>query len=247
MVILLTSSRGGFLGLVAVTVLLVLLPINPPSPEPKKRMSRKTKGKLILPLIIALGGFMVVWPYLPQDTRDRIASIVSLQDDYNLDATNEKSRGRIWRRGVIASFERPYGYGPRSFGMVDLQFGGKMMAPHNSFVQASVELGILGLIMFLRMYWLSWRDLGRARSELMRKPELDQEQREQIIFSRMLQVGLIGNAVAGFFLTMAYSSVVWVMFGIVMGVLRRMQAGESAAPAGAPKVARLSLRSRAKR
>lgn len=217
--ILLTSSRGGFLGLVAEVILFVFMPIKPVPLAPAGKVAKKRSNKLILPLIAAALGFILVWPHLPQDTRDRFASILSLGNDYNLDATNEKSRGRIWRRGVIATVQRPWGYGPNSFGMVDLNFGGKMMAPHNSFVEIMVEFGVIGLILFLRMYFLCWRGLGRMRRAMVAQPGDFPQKTEQIIFARMLQITLVGNAIAGFFLSMAYVSVLWMTFGLIMATL----------------------------
>jgi O-antigen ligase len=221
---LLTSSRGGFLGLAVIAVLLVFLPVKAPPPEvataARSKQRKKKGGGLLMSLLLLVCATAVIWPQLPKDTRERFASLVDLGNDYNLDPNNEKSRGRIWTRGAQATVKRPFGHGPRAFAMVDLRYGGKMMAPHNSLLQAAVELGVIGLILFVMMYVRSWRGLGRVRQGLLaRAGPLTKEQQDQVVFARMIQLGLIGNLVAGFFLTMAYATVLWTLFGACMALI----------------------------
>ena len=224
---LLTSSRGGFVGLAVIAMLLVFLPVKAPrseEPSPRKRPATQKSGRklggLLMSLLLVGVAAAVIWPQLPPDTRERFATLLDLGNDYNLDATNEKSRGRIWTRGAQATVKRPFGHGPRSFAMVDLRYGGKMMAPHNSLLQAAVELGVIGLILFLKMYLASWRGLGRIRQSLLAKPgPLTKEQQDQVVFARMIQLCLVGNIIAGFFLTMAYATVLWTLFGACMAFI----------------------------
>ena len=102
------------------------------------------------------------------------------------------------------------------------------MAPHNAYLQALVELGFLGLFLFVRVYVLAWRMLQTVRQRLLSAPPGDHTD-EVLIFARMLQAGLVGNAVAGFFLSMAYSNVLWTLLGAVIGCtfLAVQGAGES--------------------
>jgi len=94
-----------------------------------------------------------------------------------------------------------------------------MMAPHNSFIQDLVELGVLGLFLFLRMYWLCWRTLKRARSLFLQRSALTDAEREQFVFARTLQCALVGNAVAGFFLSMAWATILWLLFATCMALI----------------------------
>ncbi len=78
-----------------------------------------------------------------------------------------------------------------------------------------VELGFLGLLLFMRMYVLSWRALKRVRQSLL--AAVPSEEHDQVlVFARMLQVALVGNAVSGFFLSMAYNMLLWVLFAVVI-------------------------------
>jgi O-antigen ligase len=106
------------------------------------------------------------------------------------------------------------GYGVDTFQMVDVRMGGKFRAPHNSYLEVMVELGFLGLLLFIRMYVLSWRALQRVRKRLLALAP-SEEHDQMLIFGRMLQVSLIGNTVSGFFLSMSYSVLLWVLFAAV--------------------------------
>jgi len=209
--LLLTQSRGGFLGLLLVVLLGCFVRIRVPSEKKPNRKFLSMIGVLVLGT--------VVWTQLPNDARERFATVLDLGHDYNLDPTNDKSRGQIWSRGTRATLARPYGYGPWAFGMVDYRYGGRMMAPHNSYVEAMVELGVVGFALFIRMYVLAWRGLERTRRKLIDGKLVSDEQREQAVFARTLQLSLAGNAVAGFFLSMTYATVLWVTFGICMALI----------------------------
>lgn len=214
--ILLTQSRGGFMGLVAAAILLLLLPLQPPQASGAATVKRKRRLPMLIFGVCIAG---LVWTQLPEATRSRLATVLDLGHDYNLDPTNDRSRGQIWSRGIRAAIARPVGYGPYAYGMVDLRFGGRMQAPHNSFLQTLVELGVAGLILFLRMYWLTWRNLGRLRQQQLLQRVLPPQRREQIVFARVMQCSLVGNAVAGSFLSMAWATVLWLLFALSMALV----------------------------
>jgi hypothetical protein len=217
MAALLTQSRGGLFGLVTAAMLLLLLPVRAPEATGSGGKVRRKRKLVTLVAGVCVAG--LVWTQLPEAVRLRFSTVLDLGNDYNLDPHNDKSRGQIWSRALRATLSRPVGYGPNSFGMVDYRMGGRMMAPHNSLVETVVELGVLGLILFLRMYWLAWRKLGRMRQQLLRRPILSPESREQFVFARALQCALAGNVVAGFFLSMAWATILWLLFGLTMALI----------------------------
>lgn len=211
--ILLTSSRGGFLGLVAVSAVVVLFPVQPP--ESKNGIS-KTRNRIFATLVAIAGISALVWPFLPDETKLHLSTLLSLQSDYNMDTSNSQSRSSIWERNFSAALERPIGYGVDSFLFVDAKTGGRYRAPHNSYLQILVELGFLGLLLFVRLYLQSWRALARVRTVLLSVPSSAQRN-QALVFARMLQAGLAGNAVAAFFLSMAYSTTLWTFLGLIIG------------------------------
>ena len=206
--LLLTSSRGGFFGLVAMLAVMVLIPL-------KRPQDGKSRNRIVLPVAGLVCASMLVWSYLPAETRDRLSSVLQLGSDYNMDVENKTGRSGIWKRNFQAALRRPVGYGIDSFQMVDLRNGGMFKAPHNSYLQVLVELGFLGLLLFVRMYLLSLRALQRVRQSVLAAPPTD-EHEQVLIFARMLQVALVGNAVSGFFLSMAYNTLLWVLFAVVI-------------------------------
>ena len=206
--LLLTSSRGGLFGLVAMLAVLIAVPL-------KRPQHAKPRNRIILPAIGLVCASMVAWACLPAETQERLSSVLQLSSDYNLDTTNRDSRSAIWGRGFSAVLKRPVGYGMHSFEMVDVRMGGKFRAPHNSYLQVLVEMGFLGLLFFCRMYLLSWSALQRMRRRLLVLAPSEKHD-QMVIFGRMLQVALVGNAVSGFFLSMAYSVILWVLFAAVI-------------------------------
>jgi O-antigen ligase len=174
---------------------------------------------------------MLVWSYLPAATRERLSTVLQLGSDYNMDSTNNTSRSGIWKRNFAAALQRPVGYGVDAFPMVDFRTGGKFKAAHNSYLEVLVELGFLGLLLFMRMYLLSWRALQRVRQRLL--VVAPSEEHDQIlVFARMLQVALVGNAISGFFLSMAYNTLLWVLFAVVIASVSLVAAASAtAAPA----------------
>jgi O-antigen ligase len=211
--VLLTSSRGGFFGLVAMLAVLVLTPIR--RPRPQHQGGESTRNRIVLPALAVVGVSVLVWPHLPSETRNRLSTVLALGSDYNMDTSDRDSRSAIWERNFAAALRRPVGYGVSAFEMVDIRMGGKFRAAHNSFLQVLVELGFLGLLLLVRMYVLSWRALQKARRSLL-AAEPNYERNEVLVFARMLQVALVGNVVAGFFLSMAYSTLLWVLFAVII-------------------------------
>jgi O-antigen ligase len=161
--------------------------------------------------VVCIGA--VIWPNLPLETRARLATVTSLGSDYNLDSTERNGRTSLWQRNFLAVLGRPIGFGADTFPMVDLRNGGRFRAPHNSYLQMLVELGFVGFALFLRAYIIPWRMLQAARQTLLAATP-NAERDELLVFARMLQAGLLGNAVAGFFLSMAYSILLWTLLAV---------------------------------
>ena len=240
--LLLTSSRGGLIGLLAMLAVLVLLPLKrPPSGGYWLPQVRQSRNRIVLPVVGILCASTLAWPYLPAETRERLSSVLQLSSDYNMDTTNSDSRSAIWERGLTAAVRRPVGYGVDTFQMVDVRMGGKFRAPHNTYLEVLVELGFLGLLLFIRMYVLSWRALQRVRKRLL-AAAASEEHDQVVVFARMLQVTLVGNAVSGFFLSMSYSTLLWVLFAVVVACVS-LFAATSATVAPADK-ARIRSRPR---
>lgn len=145
-------------------------------------------------------------------------TLLHLNNDYNTDLDDKTGRDAIWLRGFKAFRARPYGYGPQSYEMVDLLFGGQFKAPHNSYLEALVELSPLGLLFLLRMYLLTLRALQRTRSKMLSGASPSTDEAERAVLARALQYGVLGNMVAAFFLSDAYSMLPWVISGLAAAI-----------------------------
>ena len=102
--------------------------------------------------------------------------------------------------------------------------GVRWNAAHNSFVQVGAELGIPGLVLFLAVIATAFgaRSAGRAGARALpcftdgRQPELTQA----------LTASLIGFVVGAFFLSLAYSEMLYTLVALVVG-LERVTAAQS--------------------
>ncbi len=207
---LLTQSRGGALSLIAIVLCLICMDLRPSAlTKGAGHALRKRIGRLVVFGLIAL----LAWSVLPPKTQERLSTLEDISSDYNADASITRSRSAIWKRNWHAATERPIGFGINSFLRVDGIYGGKWMAPHNSLLQVTVELGFLGLFIYLRLHWLAWRSLGRTAELAAADTTLNLE---RVVFSKALRISLISNFVAGFFLSMAYSTLLWILFATMV-------------------------------
>ncbi|MEZ5512882.1 MAG: O-antigen ligase family protein [Steroidobacteraceae bacterium] len=214
---LLTESRGGLLGLIAGVVAVIWLrpvAVNTHTGE----MGRVAKAIVwgAIALIIAFAS----WPLLPSSSRERFESMLDLQSDYNL---QEESVGRtfIWKRNLKAVAGRPIGFGVGSSSALDLRLGGRYKTAHNSVVQIITELGVFGVILFLRLYWLAWRLLGESTKNLRSQAAIVPGDGGGIagVILYGLRASLVASFVAGFFLSQGYSYLLYSLLGIVAAVV----------------------------
>jgi O-antigen ligase len=225
---LLTSSRGGFLGLIAVVLVIALRPLPMNGTEDAARvqlLAKRDSPRLgrALAIMLALGAIGAAsWQLLPQETRERLGTIMDLESDYNADSTVTRGRSQIWERGFDAIGRRPWGHGVAAYEMVDLRQGGVMLTAHNTILQITVELGVLGGLLFLRMYWLLWRGLSRAQRDVMGGAQLSFGDYSKLVYCRMLQASLAGAFVSSFFLSMAYSILLWLAFALAAGCMQQV-------------------------
>lgn len=216
--ILLTGSRGGAVGLLVVLAAATAFPLSRDAHGALKKFSvrRTLIRSAILVLTVALA-----WGYLPADTQQRMATLVDLGNDYNADATENGSRLLIWKQDIGMVWKRPIGYGLGSAELVDGLAGGQYRTAHNSFVEALVELGVLGLLIFLHVIYTTWRELGRVVT-FGRGPAAGEEEQKAALYARALRTALLGNLAAGFFLSQAYSASLWMLVATAATLVRIM-------------------------
>lgn len=214
--ILKTQSRGGLLGLIAITgLMLVLLPRNRKGVLDLSVSARRTLARLLVTIVIGIVG----WGLLPSSAQTRLSTITTLNNDYNANVA-DGGRLTIWLDTLPLIVRRPWGFGAGAFSTVDGLFGnGRYRAPHNTFLQALIELGVEGLILFLFTLGSTFRILARASTPPRGSP-VDRTELERSAFSRALMIGLLGACVSGFFLSELYSQVIWIVITLSCVVSR---------------------------
>lgn len=131
--ILTTGSRTGFIILSAIVSILLLMQFK--------------KGRIIYiaPVVLFIG--ILFFNYLPHSIEKRL-----LQTSIQLKAHDLTGRGYIWRMGWSA-FEQSKAYilgtGFKTFPSLLEQTYGWSKAPHNTYLATLIELGLIGLLIYL--------------------------------------------------------------------------------------------------
>jgi O-antigen ligase len=214
--ILLTGSRGGAIGLCVVIAAATAFPLSRDASGALKKFSiRRT---LIRCAILVLMGALA-WGYLPADTQQRMATLVNLGSDYNANSTENGSRLLIWQQDIGMVWKRPIGYGLGTAELVNGLTGGQYRTAHNSFVETLVELGVLGLLIYMRALYTTWRELGRI-IVVAQDPAAGEEEQRSALYARAIRTALAGNLAAGLFLSQAYSAGLWMLVAIAASLVQ---------------------------
>ena len=212
-----TQSRGALLGLVAMVVMLLW-----------KTRRRFVFMSLLVPVFIA--GYL----FMPQSWHDRMESIKNYQQD-------ESAMGRInaWEFAFNVAKDRPLvGAGNRAF-LPDM-FARYAPDPeevhdaHSIYFEVMAEHGFVGFGLFMLLGWFTWRSCSRvakqAESRLNGQWIVD--------LAGMLQVSMVGYAVSGAFLGLAYFDLYYHLIALV--VLIKVQVQQLADQPEQPEMQRVN-------
>lgn len=185
--LVLTLSRTGFLALLTAIGSLSWYFL----------VKRGKFGLLLVAATLAALGFAIVAP--PQ-YRARVASIVipSLDvDESRIDATGSReSRVRLLQKSVDISIAHPImGVGPGQFEVVS----GDWHVSHNTFLQFSTETGVPGLVIFLFILRVAFRNLREAEQQVSTGYDS-----EGWVLVGVLRASLVTFVVAAFFCNYGY-------------------------------------------
>jgi putative inorganic carbon (hco3(-)) transporter len=79
---------------------------------------------------------------------------------------------------------------------------------HNMFIEIAAELGLPALLIFLGIFWFTYRTLGKLRRSSSTHPLIRET-------ASALQAGLVGFAVAGCFVSAEYEKTSWMGFALM--------------------------------
>ncbi len=181
-----TYSRGGFLGLVAASAVLVW------------KLGRK--NRLNVSIVSIVIGIVVIL-LAPGNYGVRILSIFGLAPD---PVGSSDQRRELLERSIIVSLRNPWGIGIGNFPIV----GVRNLVTHNAYTQVSSEIGILGLVAYLIFIVSPFRKLGAIERTLFAKDEQDWF----YYMSIGLQASIVGYLVSSFFVAVAYN---WFIYYLI--------------------------------
>jgi probable O-glycosylation ligase (exosortase A-associated) len=209
-----TGSRGGFLALVAVGVFVLL-------------------RYRAIPVRWRVGSFAFVALMLVATASDQYwRQMGTIMSDTDYNQTEETGRLRIWRRGVGYMLQYPaFGVGPGNFQTAEgtisplaalQQFksvgrGVRWNAPHSSFIQIGAEVGLVGLALFITLLASAFATLRNVRRRALESDSSSE-------LTQALTASLIGFVVGAFFLSLAYSEMLYTLVALAVGlqkVIRR--------------------------
>ena len=199
--IILTGSRGAFIGLIVVGTSFLLLkkPV-----DGGKRFKTITFKKVIFTASL----MFVMLTFAPGEYWDRISTMINPAEDYNV--TSERGRLAIWGQGIDLIISNPWGVGVAAFSTAQGSLmGGRYETAHNSLIEIGGELGLLGLYIYLSLFI--------ASKKAVKKIIADEEGKKssEIRYAAIgVNVGLSAFFISSFFLSQAYSPLLYFLFTI---------------------------------
>lgn len=210
-----TGSRGGFLGFLAVLAYVLLAY----TAVPKRIRLGVAAGAIALLSVVAGDAY---W--------EQMRTLRKPQQDYNWSDQSATGRMQVWKRGLGYMAERPlFGVGLRNFGMAEgmlseeskarAERGGgfKWSAAHNSFLEVGVELGVMGLALFVALFIAALRAMRRIKRA---RNVTDRATIGEAALASSLIASLIGFIVSGFFLSAWSFSYLYVILGLVVALTK---------------------------
>ena len=193
-----TQSRGAFLAMLAMGLVL---------------WSRSNR-KLVTGVTVAILAVCII-ALMPSSWEQRMSGI----QDYEQD-TSAMGRINAWRMTFNLANSRFSGGGFESYTPeIFAQYApdpNDLHVAHSIYFSVLGEHGYLGLILFLLIWWLAFRTAGKIRKEAL----VPEETQWAFYLAGMCQVSMVGYAVGGAFLSLAYFDLPYNILVILVVTLR---------------------------
>ncbi len=206
-----SHSRGALIGLSAMGLYLAL-------------KSRQKLQYLLLIAVLAPVGFN----FMPDAWHERMTTIGSYEED-----ASAMGRLKAWQMAINLAMDRPFGGGffafaPQTYLMYLPEVGARRTVAHSIYFQTLAHHGFVGLGIFLLLLGLLFYSCRSIIARVRQFPDL-YWMRD---LAAMIQVSLIGYAVTGAFLDMAYFDFYYALIAIVVGMDVVLRQREASAPLG---------------
>ena len=203
-----TQSRGALVGMAVMGLFLAL-------------KSRK-KLFILTTILVVVGALAVI---MPQQWRDRMSTIKNYEQD-----SSAVGRLHAWSTAINVAKDRVTGGGFETFkpglyytyGSTDWKLSST--DAHSIYFEVLGEHGFIGFALFMLLAWFTWNTGSRIRRRVGR----DEDTRWCADLASMVQVSLMGYAVGGAFLGLAYFDLYYNLIAIMVicSVLLKEQIAE---------------------
>ena len=192
--VIITFSRGGFIGLIAMTLVLV------------RKIARRNKSVAIGTLVLGVVFFLAV---APGAYAGRLATIFT-----GSDLTGSSSqRTEIFKRSVMVALRYPlFGVGLGNFHHKSAQ----ELGTHNAYTQVAAETGIAAMVFYIIFMVHPFRKL-----RMMEREMFERNDNSRFYYLAIgLQASLVGYMVASFFAAVAYQWYIYYLVAYAIGLRR---------------------------
>lgn len=161
---------------------------------------------------------LLTFSFMPASWHDRMATISNYEED-------ESAMGRInaWKYSINIANSRPTGGGFNSwseptYAIYNPESSTTNIVAHSIYFAVLADHGWPGLIMFLLLIFIAWRQLSRVIAQNKDKGDLPFN---PVLLARMLQVSFIAYLSGGAFLSLSYFDLPWhiIAISILLGRL----------------------------
>jgi O-antigen ligase len=199
--IVLSYSRGAFLGLIVVLIFMAM------------KLGRRHRVGIVLAILgLAVAGLLLA----PGNYGDRLLSIMPSLDR---GSSGDARRGELFRSLYIALRHPLLGIG---MGNYQNEMSYKGLVTHNSYTQVAAEMGAAALVCYTLFIVTPLRKLGQIARETF-EPRVSSD---YYYLALGLQASLLGYLVSSFFLSVAYIWYIYYLVGFAV-CLRRLYEAET--------------------
>ena len=193
--VIITFSRGGFIGLIAVTLVLV------------RKLGRRNKSTALAALVLGVIFFLVV---APGSYSGRLATIFDSASDIT---GSSSQRSQVLKRSILVAIRYPlFGVGLGNFHHKSFQ----ELGTHNAYTEVAAETGIAALVCYIIFLVHPIRKLRLIERELFER----NENSRFYYLAIGLQASLIGYMVSSFFAAVAYHWYVYYLAAYAIALRR---------------------------
>lgn len=189
-----SQSRGALIAIMAVGILYWV----------------KSKHKAILSIIMPILAVALL-AFMPDSWYQRMETIKSYEED-----GSAMGRLNAWEYAYHAANDNLFGVGFESWSYKTFAMYAPnpldVHAAHSIYFSVLADHGWIGLVLFLLIYFLTWKKLSRLIIDTNSRTDLQ----EINLLSRMLQVSFVAYFVGGAFLSLSYFDLPWHLVSFVV-------------------------------